>query len=489
MVKALDSATPIGYSERLAVRNPRTGEVDYHFTAPSAAEVLSKAQQLRNSQQIWRDTSLQHRIDVMRRWRVEWIARQEQITNALASDTGRYLISMGEVQSVVGMIDRWCTQTIGLALEQETRSIVHPTISYQSQQVPYSLVGVISPWNFPVSLCFIDAIPALLAGCAVYVKPSEITPRFIVPAMQSILAVPELAAVFQLQAGARATGEALISAVDVICFTGSVATGRLVAENAARQFIPAFLELGGNDPLIVAPSADLEHATDVALRATCLATGQACQSIERVYVHRSQFDAFVTTLVTKSLQVEPNWPNIHSGTIGPFIFGKQADLVVSQLADARSKGAQVLCGGEIENHGGKWLRPTVLVNVDHSMKIMSDETFGPVIPVMAYDTIEEAISWANQGMYGLSAAVIAKTLEEAEIIGRQIDAGGISLNDGSLTAMCHEAEKNSFKLSGMGGSRMGPAGYTRFFRKKVLIRQHGAPTTISSISESNFPRH
>jgi len=206
-------------------------------------------------------------------------------------------------------------------------------------------------------------------------------------------------------------------------------------------------------------------------------------------VHRSQFDAFVTTLVTKSLQVEPNWPNIHSGTIGPFIFGKQADLVVSQLADARSKGAQVLCGGEIENHGGKWLRPTVLVNVDHSMKIMSDETFGPVIPVMAYDTIEEAISWANQGMYGLSAAVIAKTLEEAEIIGRQIDAGGISLNDGSLTAMCHEAEKNSFKLSGMGGSRMGPAGYTRFFRKKVLIRQHGAPTTISSISESNFPRH
>ena len=489
MVKALDGATPIGYSERLAVRNPRTGEVDYHFTAPSAAEVLSKARQLRNAQQIWRDTSLEHRIDVMRRWRVEWIARQEQITNALASDTGRYLISMGEVQSVVGMIDRWCTQTTGLALEQETRSIVHPTISYQSQQVPYSLVGVISPWNFPVSLCFIDAIPALLAGCAVYVKPSEITPRFVVPAMQSILAVPELAAVFQLQAGARATGEALISAADVICFTGSVATGRLVAENAARQFIPAFLELGGNDPLIVAPSADLEHATDVALRATCLATGQACQSIERVYVHRSQFDAFVTTLVTKSLQVEPNWPDIHSGTIGPFIFGKQADLVLSQLADARSKGAQVLCGGEIENHGGKWLRPTVLVNVDHSMKIMSDETFGPVIPVMAYDTIEEAISWANQGMYGLSAAVIAKTLEEAEIIGRQIDAGGISLNDGSLTAMCHEAEKNSFKLSGMGGSRMGPAGYTRFFRKKVLIRQHGAPTTISSISESNFPRH
>jgi len=471
--------------ELIEVRNPRSGQIDYRFNASSANELSTTIQGLRAAQAAWAAAPLAHRIDVLKRWRTEWIARQGELVGALSIDTGRYLIAGSEVQSVTGMIDRWCGLVPSLAAEEEFRSASMPNISYRSQYVPYSLVGVISPWNFPVSLCFIDAIPALLAGCAVFVKPSEVTPRFVEPAMRSIAAVPELAEVFRIQPGARATGEALIAQSDVVCFTGSVATGRLVAENAARHFIPSFLELGGNDPLIVTASADLELATDVALRATCLATGQACQSLERVYVDRRIFTAFIERLVQKAQQVEPNWPDIHSGTIGPFIFARQAEIVAAQLADARAKGAKVLCGGDIEDHGGKWLRPTVLVDVHHGMQVMSDETFGPVIPVMPFDTLDEAVALANEGLYGLSAGVIAGTLDEAEAIGRRIEAGGISLNDGSLTAMCHECEKNSFKLSGMGGSRMGPAGYTRFFRRKVLIRQHGAPATIANIAEAH----
>ena len=471
--------------ELIEVRNPRSGRIDYRFNAPSADELRASIQELRAAQTAWAAAPLSHRIEVLKRWRTEWIARQGELVEALSIDTGRYLIAGSEVQSVTGMIDRWCGLVPSLAAEEEFRSASMPNISYRSQYVPYSLVGVISPWNFPVSLCFIDAIPALLAGCAVFVKPSEVTPRFVEPAMRSIAAVPELAEVFRIQPGARATGEALIAQSDVVCFTGSVATGRLVAENAARHFIPSFLELGGNDPLIVTASADLELATDVALRATCLATGQACQSLERVYVDRRIFTAFIERLVQKAQQVEPNWPDIHSGTIGPFIFARQAEIVAAQLADARAKGAKVLCGGDIEDHGGKWLRPTVLVDVHHGMQVMSDETFGPVIPVMPFDTLDEAVALANEGLYGLSAGVIAGTLDEAEAIGRRIEAGGISLNDGSLTAMCHECEKNSFKLSGMGGSRMGPAGYTRFFRRKVLIRQHGAPATIANIAEAH----
>ena len=471
--------------ELIEVRNPRSGQIDYRFNAPSANELSTTIQGLRAAQAAWAAAPLAHRIDVLKRWRTEWIARQGELVEALSIDTGRYLIAGSEVQSVTGMIDRWCGLVPSLAAEEEFRSASMPNISYRSQYVPYSLVGVISPWNFPVSLCFIDAIPALLAGCAVFVKPSEVTPRFVEPAMRSIAAVPELAEVFRIQPGARATGEALIAQSDVVCFTGSVATGRLVAENAARHFIPSFLELGGNDPLIVTASANLELATDVALRATCLATGQACQSLERVYVDRRIFTAFIERLVQKAQQVEPNWPDIHSCTIGPFIFARQAEIVAAQLADARAKGAKVLCGGDIEDHGGKWLRPTVLVDVHHGMQVMSDETFGPVIPVMPFDTLDEAVALANEGVYGLSAGVIAGTLDEAEAIGRRIDAGGISLNDGSLTAMCHECEKNSFKLSGMGGSRMGPAGYTRFFRRKVLIRQHGAPATIANIAEAH----
>ena len=472
--------------ELIEVRNPRSGEIDYRFQAPSDLELATTLDRLRSAQRIWAARPLAERIEILRRWRSEWVARQAEIARVLSIDTGRYLIATSEVQSVTGMIDRWTNLVPTLAAEKELRSATLPTISYRSQYVPYGLVGIISPWNFPVSLCFIDAVPALLAGCAVFVKPSEVTPRFVAPAMQSIAAVPELAAVFHIQPGGRPTGEQLVERSDVVCFTGSVATGRQVAANAARHFIPAFLELGGNDPLIITASADLERATDVALRATCLATGQACQSLERVYVDRRIFDVFVKRLVEKASAIAPNWPDIHSGTIGPFIFGKQADTVAAQLADAVAKGAKVLCGGQIEDHGGKWLRPTVLVDVHHGMQIMSEETFGPVIPVMPFDRIEEAIELANEGVYGLSAGVIAGSLEEAEAIGRQIDAGGISLNDGSLTAMCHEMEKHSFKLSGMGGSRMGPAGYLRFFRRKVLIRQHGQPATMANIAEDNI---
>jgi succinate-semialdehyde dehydrogenase / glutarate-semialdehyde dehydrogenase len=490
MSAQLQARTGAAFSgEVVEVANPRSGAVDYRFAAPSRAELAAEAKRLRAAQRLWRDAPLAHRVEVMRRWRDALVAAEGEILAALATDTGRYLIARSEYQSVPGTIERWCRTVTELAVERADTPLVPTTsnaaISYRAQYVPYGLVGVISPWNFPFTLAFIDAIPALLAGCAVLVKPSEVTPRFAEPVRRTIEAIPELAAVFAVHPGAREVGEALVELADVICFTGSVRTGRMVAENAARHFSPAFLELGGNDPMIVTASADLELATDVALRSTCLATGQACQSIERVYVDRRIHDAFVARLVEKASRVEPNWPDMHAGTIGPFIFGKQADIVAAQIADAVAKGARVLCGGRIEDHGGKWLRPTVLTGVDHTMQLMTEETFGPVIPVMPFDSIDQAVELANEGVYGLSAAVIAGSLAEAEAIGRRIDAGGISLNDGSLTAFVHEAEKHSFKLSGMGGSRMGPAGYLRFFRKKALIHQGGAPMTIDMIAESH----
>ena len=483
------AGSPEYSGERIAVVNPRTGLVDHHLTAPSRADVQQIAQRLRVAQRGWRDAGLAQRIAVLQRWRAALVAAQADIIAALTVDTGRHLIAISEFQAIPAYIDRWTKLVPQLPPDQVDAPMqpasANPAIMFRPQYVPYALVGVISPWNFPLTLTLIDAIPALLAGAAVLIKPSEVTPRFVAPLLRTVEAIPELAAVLAIAPGGRETGETLVESSDVVCFTGSVRTGRMVAENAARHFIPAFLELGGNDPLIITASADLERATDVALRASCLATGQACQSLERIYVDRKVYDAFVARLVEKANRVEPNWPDLHAGTIGPFIFGKQADIVAAQIADAVAKGARVLAGGVIEDHGGKWLRPTVLVDVDHRMQIMTDETFGPVMPVMAYDSVEQAIELANEGVYGLSAAVIAGSLEEAEALGRQIDAGGISLNDGSLTAFVHEAEKHSFKLSGMGGSRMGPAGYLRFFRKKALIHQTGAPATIDSICEQH----
>ncbi|MEZ5498581.1 MAG: aldehyde dehydrogenase family protein [Steroidobacteraceae bacterium] len=473
--------------ESFAVRNPRSGVADYRFSAPAVAELHVIADGLRAAQVEWAARPVAERMAVLDAWQKALAQHADAIVSALAADTGRGAISRSECASVGSTIER-CLRTVRALpeLPQDQPSSV-PGISFGAQLVPYPLVGVISPWNFPLALAVIDAIPALLAGCAVLVKPSEVTPRFAEPLMASIRAVPELAAVLFVQPGGREMGETLVGLADMICFTGSVRTGRMVAENAARNFIPACLELGGNDPVIVTASAHVESASDIVLRASCLATGQACQSLERVYVDRTIHDQFLQRLIDKARQIEINWPDMTRGVLGPFIWERQAAIVADQIADATGKGATLQCGGRIIDHGGKWLEPTVLSGVNHNMQLMREETFGPVMPVMAYDHIEEAIRLANEGSYGLSAAVIAGSLDEAGRIGRQIDAGGISLNDGALTGFVHEAEKNSFKLSGLGPSRMGAAGYLRFFRRKALLRQHGTAMSLAAMAEQPPP--
>jgi acyl-CoA reductase-like NAD-dependent aldehyde dehydrogenase len=467
----------------IEVSNPRTGKLDYRFSPPGQSELESLCLRLRAAQPAWREAGIQHRVEVLRRFRTALEAHRSPIVAALCADTGRYLLAGGELGSTASAIDRWCAQAPGLIQEAAGRSTQAPGIRYQNQWVAYPLVGVISPWNFPMVLAFIDAIPALLAGCAVLIKPSEITPRFVDAVRPAIADVPELAEVLAIQAGAGETGAAMVPLVDALCFTGSVGTGRIVAEAAARAFIPAFLELGGKDPAIVTATADPDLAAGIVLRASVLATGQACQSLERVYVQEASYDEFVARLTEKAARVTLNWPDLHRGQIGPFIWARQADIVQQQIDEALARGARVLCGGRVEDHGGKWLRPTVLVDVTQDMKVMREETFGPVMPVMRYRDTEEAIRLANEGVYGLSAAVIAGTQAEAEAIARRIDAGGISINDAALTAVMHECEKHSFKCSGLGGTRMGPGGFTRFFRRKALIYQTDTPLAIEAFDE------
>jgi acyl-CoA reductase-like NAD-dependent aldehyde dehydrogenase len=472
--------------DTIRVRNPRNGEFDFAFEAPSPEALAQRATALRAAQRAWSASTVDARIAMLRRWQEQLIAHRADIVAALAADTGRHLLAQAEFAGTVAAIERWCAQAPALLREEEGRSQAQPSITFRSQLVPYALVGVISPWNFPLTLSLIDAIPALLAGCAVLVKPSEIAPRFATPLERSVQAVPELAAVLAIVPGDGRAGSALVGLVDLVCFTGSVKTGRLVARAAAEHFVPAFLELGGKDPVIVTASADLELATDVVLRASVLASGQACQSLERVYVQDTLYDRFVQRLTEKASAVPINHPDPHCGVVGPLIFDRQADVIAAQIDDALRRGARVLCGGTVEIHdGGRWVRPTVVVDVDHGMQLMTEETFGPVMPVMKFHTVDEAVALANDGVYGLSAAVVAGTLEEAEAIGRRIDAGGVSLNDGALTGVMHEAEKHSFKCSGLGGSRMGPAGLTRFLRRKALIRQTGRPATIDLFDEAN----
>jgi succinate-semialdehyde dehydrogenase / glutarate-semialdehyde dehydrogenase len=468
----------------MKITNPRTGEADYEIAPLDAAALAGVAAKLRSKQLPWAAKTPELRGEILLKL-AEAVARHAAaISNALTVDTGRAAISRIEVDGTVRLLQRWAASAPALiaAVSVDNRQTVIPGITTATRLVPYPLLGVISPWNFPLTLALIDAIPALMAGCAVLIKPSEVTPRFIQPLMAAISEVPE--APLMLVEGDGATGAALVPLVDYIAFTGSVATGRKVGEAAAKAFIPASLELGGKDPMIILASADPAKASATALRASIVNTGQACQSIERVYVAHEIAEPFLASLTGQAKAVRLNYPDIATGDIGPFIFAKQAQIVQSQIDDAVAKGARVLAGGGVETlGGGKYLRPTVLVDVTPDMAIMIDETFGPVIPVTVYDHVEEAIALANSGIYGLSGAVVGGSIAEAEAVARQLNVGGVSINDGSLTSMVWEAEKSSFGLSGLGASRMGDSGLLRFFRRQAIIRQSGEAAPISAYAE------
>ena len=459
----------------LAVRNPRTGVIDYSFPLPDSQMLVHQCTLLRHHQTSWEQVGLVGRIKVLQQWKDVLQHNRAEVLQALVTDTGRLSESTLEFDALIRGIERWCRQAPDLLKVEERRKSILPFIELGNEYVPYQLVGVISPWNFPLLLSTIDVIPALLAGCAVIVKPSEVTPRFVEPLNRTIASVPLLHDVLAFVVGAGETGSALIEQVDLICFTGSVSTGQRVAETAARHFIPAFLELGGKDPAIVLESADLEHATSAILWGSVANCGQSCQSIERIYVAESIFAPFVDLLVGKAQRLQLSYPDIESGQIGPIIAERQASIIAAQLHDAIAKGALIACGGTVkELGGGLWCRPTVLTAVNHTMQLMREETFGPLMPVMTFSSVEEAIHLANDTIYGLSGAIFAGSIEEATAVARQLEAGAISINDASLTAIVYESEKNSFKFSGMGGSRMGSAAMTRFLRKKALLVNTGA---------------
>ncbi|MCU0392643.1 MAG: aldehyde dehydrogenase family protein [Thermoflexibacter sp.] len=459
----------------LNVRNPRTGQNDYTISPLAKEELIPICHQLRQGQLLWHAQGIDGRIRALQAWKNAIKKYEIELVEAISKDTGRKSESILEVQLMGNTIDRWC----GIAKDffhtnQKKKSSI-PFIDIEQDVVPFALVGVISPWNFPLLLSIIDTIPALLAGCAVIVKPSEVTPRFIKVMRKTIEEIPELTKVFTYIEGEGKTGADMVELVDLVCFTGSVATGRKVYQSAATHFIPAFLELGGKDPALVFEGAAINQATSALLWGSVVNAGQSCLSIERIYVQDTIYEEFIELLVKKTNNLKFAYPNYESGQIGPIISDKQAIIIQDHLEDAYQKGAKSLTGGKIEHLGGGiYCFPTVLVNVNHSMKIMTEETFGPIMPIMSFKTKEEAIALANSTVFGLSGAVFAKNNEEAIAIGKQIQGGAISINECALTAVVHEGEKNSFKASGLGGTRMGAGAIRRFMRQKAFLIKNQA---------------
>jgi aldehyde dehydrogenase (NAD+) len=422
---------------------------------------------------------------------------------ALIQDTGRRPESVLEVQGLLSGIARWSAAIAGppgiardhtarergsprssaagasppppgSLLDEGDSAAALPWIALRSGSRPHPLVAVLGPWNFPLLLGTVDMLPALAAGCAVVVKPSEVTPRFLEPLRRTLAAVPELASVVALVEGGPEVGAALVDRADAVCLTGSVATGRAVAERAARAFVPAFLELGGKDPAVVMQGADLARAASAVLWAATANAGQSCRAIERVYVHRKVFDEFCGLLSDRAAKVGLAWPDLDNGELGPIIDPAQADVIRAHLDDAYAQGATALTGGEVEElGGGLWCRPTVLTAVHHGMRVMTEETFGPILPLMPFRDADEAVRLANDSRYGLSAAVFAADEDAALAVARRLDVGAVSINDAGLTAFVQDGEKQPFGLSGLGASRTGAASLRRFVRRQAFLVNRG----------------
>ena len=346
--------------------------------------------------------------------------------------------------------------------------------------LPYGVVGIIGPWNFPFNLTIGEAIPALMAGNAVVLKPSEVTPGSAVLGAELAEAAGLPPGVLQVVTGYGETGQHLIECADMICFTGSVATGRKVAERCGQLLKPVTLELGGKDPMIVLRDADLERASSACVYGGLVNAGQVCISVERVYVEAPVYDAFVGKVVDKVRKVRQGPPDAGVVEVGSMTFPPQIEKVERHVQDAVARGAKVLVGGRRRTDlSGLYFEPTVLVDVDHGMDVMRDETFGPVIPIMRVRDEEEAIRLANDSRYGLDASVWTRDLDRGARVARRVQSGAVCVNDVLVNYAVTEVPMGGWKESGI-GYRHGPGGIRKFCaQQSVVIDRFGLKSEIN----------
>ena len=340
---------------------------------------------------------------------------------------------------------------------------------------PLGVVGVIGPWNYPLTNSFGDSIPAMMAGNSVLLKPSEVTPltSMLMAEMLRECGLPE--DVYQVLPGYGETAEAMIDEVDFVMFTGSTATGKKVMERAARTLTPVSLELGGKDPMIVCADAPLERAANAAVHYSMQNAGQSCTSTERVYVEEPIYDDFVRLVadrVGKLRQSAPGGPG--SVDLGAVISPPQADILERHVNDAVEKGARVLVGGGRRDENGHFFEPTVIVDVNHEMACMREESFGPTVPIMRVRDTEEAVRLANDTSYGLQASVWTKDADKGERLARRLEAGSVTVNDAQVNYVALELPMGGWKESGL-GSRHGADGIRKYAKKQTVLVTKFAP--------------
>jgi succinate-semialdehyde dehydrogenase/glutarate-semialdehyde dehydrogenase len=443
-------------AQKISSVNPATGEVLRELDCANEGEVHSAVARARSAQTDWAEIGVRKRIAVLREFQRRLHEKKSDVTEAISREAGKP-VAEALTTEVLVVLDaaRFLIENAYRLLRDEP--VPHGNLatklkSGRLMREPYGVVGIISPWNYPFSIPATETLAALVAGNAVVLKPSEFTSLVALELKSLLHAAGVPGNVFQVLVGDGATGAALIhSQIDKLVFTGSVATGKRIAAIAVERLLPVVLELGGKDPMVVLDDADVDVTSSAAVWGGFVNAGQTCLSVERCYVHRRLYERFLKACAEKTKKLCVGSGLDPETDVGPMIHQRQLQIVEAHVEDAVARGARVLAGGSRSpERGANFYQPTVLADVTHEMRIMREETFGPVLPVMAFDSEDQAVRLANDSDFGLAASVWTRDNARGERLARRIQAGTVMVNDVVSCFGLSEAPHGGVKSSGVG---------------------------------------
>ncbi len=435
--------------------------------------------QARDAQQKWAKVDARARARIVLRFHDLLLQQQAEILDLIQYETGKARRDAQEELLDSAIVAQfYATRGPGWLRPKRTGGTFLGLTQTWEYRHPVGVVGVISPWNYPLVMAVSEPIPALMSGNAVVLKPDPQT-TFTALWVQALLEEAGLpAGVFQIVTGGGEVGAALVASADYIALTGSTPTGRKVARQAGERLIGVSLELGGKNPMLVLEDTNLEAAVDGAIHGAFANAGQLCVSLERIYIHDSLFDAFAQRFVEKTKALRLGATLDHRSQVGSLTVQRQFDTVQAHVQDALAKGARLLAGGRARpDLGPLFFEPTILTEVTPEMRVYAEETFGPVVSLYRFGDLEQVLNLINQSEYGLNASVWTRDLRKGREVAARIQAGTVNVNESYAAAWASmDAPMGGFKASGL-GRRHGREGLYRFTEVQTIAIERLVPVT------------